>query len=117
MGLLALMTKSAFAQTGCIGSISGKLYTTNTTGTNYDYTGTVIASAAIPTTVCITSVGANGTCTIVSVPFFGTLSGSLTTYSALSNCPLDDYVGYLFVSLSLLGYWFIRKQSYRDICS
>ncbi|WP_165825452.1 hypothetical protein [Pedobacter yonginense] len=115
-GLVFLLNRNASAQTGCIGSITGDLYLTNTTGTNYNYGGTVIASANIYSTYCITSIGANGTCTVVSVPFFGSVSGSLTTYSLPAGCSLDGDE-YVFSGFSLLVFCFIGRRAKKRLPS
>lgn len=109
-GLLCFTLKNTCAQTGCIGSITGDLYLTNTSGTNYSYSGAGVTSSNIYSTYCIESIGSNGTCTIVGVPFFGSVSGSLTTYSLPAGCPLDDYIIPFALGLSILSFYFMRKQ-------
>lgn len=108
VGLFSFILQNTYAQTGCIGSITGDLYLTNTTGTNYSYSGAVVVSSSIYSTYCIGSIGANGTCAIVGVPVFGSVSGSLTTYGPLP-CPIDDGIFFMIFGVFTFYKLFVGK--------
>ncbi|MFC3363611.1 hypothetical protein ACFOG5_10565 [Pedobacter fastidiosus] len=108
IGLFFFFFSKSFAQTGCIGSLSGDLYLTNTSGTNYSYGGFVVASSSIYSTYCISSIASNGTCTITGVPFFGSVSGSLTIYGPLP-CPIDNGIFFMIFGVFTFYKLFVRK--------
>jgi|GEM_PF-3370233 len=99
-GLFCFILENSYAQTGCIGDITGNLYVTNTGGTTYNLFGTSYANPE--SLYCIIPKG--GTC---SISGFG---GTLVTYGLPAGCPLDDSLLFYIIILVLLGSYFIRKN-------
>ncbi|PWS31668.1 hypothetical protein DF947_13870 [Pedobacter paludis] len=99
-GLFCFILENSYAQTGCIGDITGNLYVTNTGGTTYNLFGTSYANPE--SLYCIIPKG--GTC---SISGFG---GTLVTYGLPAGCSLDEYILPFAMGLSALTFYYIRRR-------
>jgi hypothetical protein len=99
--ILSLYSTSSIAQTGCVRTTTGVLYTTMT---GVDYTGGTVSN---PHSVyCLRNTG---TCTIKISSTVYTAQIKVT-YTAPIGCPLDDNVYVLLAVVTIGGYLKLRRR-------
>lgn len=92
---------SSNAAVGCIGGITGDLYTSTSDGVNYTFANGLDNPQ---NTYCISNWRASGSCRVAGV------SSYLVDYNLPVNCPLDENLWIPVTSLAILSFFSLRTN-------